>query len=248
MTVLSPEEDDWVFLVYRGTLPPFTGAFWPWVDDWLNDFELGPMDWVVNNHQFGQVETGFGSAVLGLWNDVVRALKSIDLSRKKGIVVTGHSKGGGMSFPAATLVRALYPDVPVAVSTFAAPLTCDRTFQANYYKLGLPAMTSRYQNRYDLVPFLPWLPVFSLLAAAERRSGAGSNQVITERHWPTVKNDYVPIGYLQYLAGGCRIKTGDEGAQDAHKAIRYALEHLEFETIAEAHSATGRYHDCICDL
>lgn len=244
---VAETEDDWVLLVYRGTLPPFEGDFWAWVDDWINDFKAGPTDWTVGGKPFGKVETGFASAVSGLWDAASQALLKAVKPGTKGVIVTGHSKGGGMSFPAAARVNHLLPHVPVVVSTFAAPLTCDRTFQGLYGRLGLKSVTVRYQNRYDLVPFLPYWPTYAMLAAAERRHGDGTNRVVTEENWPSLENDYVPIGYLRYLADGCRIETGDQGAQDAHRAIWHALEHLELETIAEAHSATGRYHKCVCD-
>ena len=160
--------DGWVIVAYRGTLPPFSGDLWAWVEDWLNDFRAGPMDWTVGNSVIGQVETGFGSAVLNTWGAVQAALNPIDLSRKKGILVTGHSKGAGMTFPAATLLKNLYPHLLVQVCCFAAPLTCDRTFAASYDAMGLSVFTARYQSQYDIVPFLPYEPHFALLASAEQ--------------------------------------------------------------------------------
>lgn len=239
--------DDWVLVVFRGTLPPFEGSFWKWVSDWLHDFEVGPMDWKVNGSSFGKVETGFGDAVLKLWPGMSSALDGIDLRAKRGVLVTGHSKGGGMSFPAATLVKAAHRDVFTEVRTFAAPLTCDRTFEANYYNMGFRTFTARYQNMYDIVPFLPYWPYFSLLATAERRA-TGGNAYITEDNWPSqVENDYVPLGNLRYLGDGCRVETGTQGQEAADKAIWHALDHLELDTIVDAHSARGRYHQCVCD-
>jgi hypothetical protein len=239
--------DDWVIVAYRGTIPPFTGNFWSWVCDWLNDFRLGPMDWVVGGKTIGKVETGFGSAVLNTWPAVTAALAKIDLTQKKGILVTGHSKGGGMAFPAATLLKNLYPTIPVQNCGFAPPLTCDSTFAANYTNMGLDPFTVRYQNQYDIVPFLPYYPHFALLAAAERRSNNGVNTVITPENWPSgVENDYVRIGKLRYLGDGCKVVTGTQGQDDADTDIWHALEHLEFETIAAAHAARGRYHTCVC--
>src|SRR5260370_42297308 len=40
--------DDWVFLVFRGTLPPFKGDFWRWINDWLHDLLVEPTTWKVN--------------------------------------------------------------------------------------------------------------------------------------------------------------------------------------------------------
>jgi hypothetical protein len=55
--------DGWVFLVFRGTLPPFKGDCWRWINDWLHDLLVEPTTWNVNGKSFGQVEAGFASAV-----------------------------------------------------------------------------------------------------------------------------------------------------------------------------------------
>lgn len=239
--------DDWVIVAYRGTLPPFTGSFWPWVTDWLNDFRIGPIPWKVGGTQIGMVEGGFAGAVLNTWPAVTAALANIDVASKKGILVTGHSKGGGMTFPAATLIRNVYPHVPVRNVSFAPALTCNDTFRDSYVSMGLDAATVRYQNQYDLVPFLPYYPHFSILAAAERRSNNGVNQAITAETWPSkVENDYVRIGKLRYLGNDCQVETGEQGQDDADADLWHALEHLQFKEIAEAHAASGRYHTCVC--
>ena len=102
-----------VFLVFRGTLPPFEGDFWRWIDDWLNDLRIEPTAWVVDGKPFGQVEDGFASAVVDLWPQVVKDLKAVDLRSKKAIIVTGHSKGAAASFLAASLLKGQdFKDVP----------------------------------------------------------------------------------------------------------------------------------------
>lgn len=240
--------DGWVVVAYRGTLPPFSGDFWAWVDDWLNDFDLGPTDWSVGGKVIGRVETGFASAVLNTWPAVQGALKAIDLSKKKGILVTGHSKGGGMSFPSATLIKNAYPGMLVEVCCYAPPLTCDRTFAASYQGMGLTSFTTRYQNQYDIVPFIPYYPHFGLLATAERLFTGGTNRVMTPERWPGIENDYVTVGALRYLGDNCQVETGEQGETDATKALWSALERFEFSKIVEAHAASGRYHTCICGV
>jgi hypothetical protein len=239
--------DDWVIVAYRGTIPPFTGNLWSWITDWLNDFRIGPQPWKVGGKTIGNVESGFGFAVTNTWPAVSAALAGIDLTQKQGILVTGHSKGGGMAFPAATLIRNAYPHVPVQNCSFAAPLTCDRTFRDSYQSMGLAPSTVRYQNQYDIVPFVPYYPHFSILAAAERRSNNGVNQAITTEHWPSaVENDYVRIGKLRYLGDNCTVLTGEQGQDAADSDLWDALECLQFKEIAEAHGASGRYHTCVC--
>jgi hypothetical protein len=178
---VAETQDNWVFVVFRGTLPPFQGDFWRWIKDWLNDFSIGPTTWMVDGKSFGQAETGFASAVLDLWPQALAALKAINLPAKNGIIVAGHSKGAAMSFLAASLLKGQYfGNLLVEVCCFAAPLVTDRTFRDNYSTLGLRPLSVRYQNEYDVVPFLPYLPILDILAAAERLSNLNvTNVVIT---------------------------------------------------------------------
>jgi len=242
--------DNWVFLVFRGTLPPFHGNFFRWVLDWLNDFRLGPTTWTVNGRSFGQAETGFASAVLDLWPHALSALKAINLPAKRGIIVAGHSKGAATSFLAATLLKGQYfPNVLVEVFGFATPLVTDRMFRDNYDRLGLRPLSVRYQNEYDAVPFLPYLPTWDLLAASERTSdGTGTNLLITQDYRRrAIENDYVPLGLLRFITTACGIEYGEQGEAHAWKALEHALLYFEFARIVDAHSAEGRYLTCVCE-
>ena len=222
---VAETEDNWVFVVFRGTLPPFTGDFWAWITDWLNDFRIGPTTWKVNGQSFGKAETGFASAVLDLWPQVLAALNGINLPGKNGIIVTGHSKGAAMSFLAASLLKGQYfQKLLVEVCNFAAPLTTDRTFRDNYNKLGIRALSVRYQNEYDIVPFLPYVPTWDVLAAAERLSNQTSeNVVLTDgQRQQAIENDYVRVGMLRYITTTCNIEYGEQGESDAWKALSAA--------------------------
>jgi Lipase (class 3) len=246
---VAQTQDNWVFLVFRGTLPPFEGDFWRWVDDWLNDFSLGPTTWTVGGTRFGQAETGLANATLALWPQVLTALQGIDFSRVNGIFVTGHSKGAAMSFLAASLLKGQdLPKVLVEVCCFAAPLVTDRTFQGNFDALGFRSLCVRYQNQYDLVPFLPYLPTLDTLATAERRSNLRQeNVVITEaRRQKAIENDYVPLGILRFITTNCTIEYGGQAEKDAWDALRDALLELRFGEIVDAHAAQGRYLTCVC--
>lgn len=246
---LAETTDNWVLLAFRGTIPSYKDGFWSWLDDWLQDFEIGPVPWTVNNSAYGNVEGGFAAAVLALWPAISTALASVsNLGQKKGIVITGHSKGAAMSYLVASLVKARYPMVPVLVRCFAAPMTCDRDFQSNYNAAGLGALTVRYQNEDDLVPFLPYVPVLDLLAAGERRTRADArNRVVTSAHRAMfIQDDYVALGQLRYITTTCIIETGPQAETDAWDAIVEALLLLEFDTIADAHSLVGRYLTCTC--
>jgi|SRR5215211_465324 len=240
--------DGWVFLVFRGTLPPFQGDFWRWIDDWLHDLLVEPANWVVDGKLFGQVEAGFASAVVDLWPQVRNALKTVDLQSKKGIVVTGHSKGAAASFLAASLLKGQdFKNLLVEVCCFAAPLVTDSTFRYNYDVLfKLRQLTVRYQNEYDVIPFLPYWPVLDILAASERLS-RGTNLVIrADKRETAIENDYVPLGVLRFITKKCGIEYGDKGESDAVAAVKDALLNLRFSEIVEAHGAQGRYLTCVC--
>lgn len=248
---VAETDDGWVVLALRGTLPPFKGDLVKWVLDWLQDFEAGPTNWYVGGRVFGRVETGFANATLSIWPQAMAALSQIDLSAKKGILVTGHSKGAAMTYLAASLLKTAWPHLLIENCCFAAPRTCEQDFAANYDALGLTPFTVRYQNMYDIVPYLPWWPFLSVLAAQERHDSKGASNRLTATAWPEAgnpafSNAYVPIGHLRYLGPDCVVEYGQQGAANAWAAMRHALDHLDFKEIAEAHSASGRYYACIC--
>lgn len=243
---VAETRDGWVVVAFRGTVTSDDAPFFTWVDDWLNDFRAGPMAWHVAGRRYGSVETGFGTSVMDLWPMVARSLAAIDLASKQGVLVTGHSKGAAMSFPAASLIRAAYPGVGLQVCCFAAPLTCDADFAAHYAAAGLDATTVRVQNCFDIVPFLPYWPHLALLAEIERTVSGGGNAYLGEARLHGIKNDYVAPGRLRFLTHHGAILDGPEGAHLADREIRKALEHLHFRRIMAAHGIEGRYRQCIC--
>mgnify|MGYP002262075750 CR=1 FL=1 len=56
------------------------------------------------------------------------ALSQIDLSAKKGILVTGHSKGPAMPYLAASLLKPALPHLPIENCCFAARRSCHQAF------------------------------------------------------------------------------------------------------------------------
>jgi hypothetical protein len=246
---VAETHDNWVFLVFRGTLPPFEGDFWAWVDDWLGDFDLGPTTWTVDHAAFGQVETGFANALLALWPEALQRLQRIDWAQKKGIIVAGHSKGAAMSFLAASLLKGQdFKTTLVRVCCFAAPLVSDRTFKNNFDALGLRPLCVRYQNEYDVVPFLPYLPTLDALATAERLSNPHRENLVvtTAERQKAIENDYVPLGILRFLTKDCTLEYGERAEKDAWDDLLEALLELQFVEIVDAHSAQGRYLTCVC--
>lgn len=247
---VAETQDNWVFLVFRGTLPPFEGDFWRWIKDWLNDFQIGPTTWTMNGESFGRAETGFASAVLDLWPKVLDALEGVNPSAKNGIIVTGHSKGAAMSVLAASLLKGEYfRNLLVKMCGFAGPRMTDRTFRDNYDALGLGTLSVRYANEYDVAPFLFYWPILDVLAKSELLSNASQmkNAVITEAvRQKARENDYVPIGLLRFITTDCCIEDGEKAETDAVTALKDALLHLRFGEIVDAHAADGRYLTCVC--
>ena len=179
---------------------------------------------------------------------VIAALKAVDLGSKKGIIVTGHSKGAAASFLAASLLKGQYfKNLLVEVCCFAAPLVADPTFRDNYHALGLGPLSVRYQNEYDVVPFLPYWPFLDVLAAGERLHRDGMNVVITEaERQKAMENDYVPIGILRFITKECDIEYGQKAESDAGRDFEDAFFSGRFLEIVDAHEAQGRYLTCVC--
>jgi hypothetical protein len=120
-------------------------------------------------------------------------------------------------------------------------------FLANYDKLfKMGSLTVRYQNEYDIVPFLPYWPTLDLLAAMERRSRGANFAVDAATRANAVINDYVPVGTLRLIMTTCDVEYGAKAESDAWNAVKRALWDLEFKEIIAAHSADGRYLTCVC--
>lgn len=139
-----------IVVAYRGTLAPGGPNARVIVDDWINNAETGMVPWPGN----GDVHDGFLDSHKVLWNDVVRAIEQrIAAAAPSAIIVTGHSKGGALAILGAMAIRRRFQNIPVHVVTFAAPRAGGRTFADVYAGLSIP--TLRYENRADLVPYLP---------------------------------------------------------------------------------------------
>lgn len=245
---VAETEDGYAVLAIRGTLPPkWEGNWGPWIRDWWQDFQIGPVDWTVNGAAFGRVEGGFKTAMLSVWDQITALLDRIDVTSKRAVLVTGHSKGAAMTVLAASLLQARY-NVPIEVRAFAMPMVADHDFKAKYDALGLSAHTVRYQNQFDIVPFLPDWPTMAKLATEERRHGDAKRAELGSLAWPHW--EYVEIGALKGLVLDCLVWEGWEARDYLEGAIAWALERAyenhEFARIAEAHSAAGRYLQCTC--
>jgi len=263
---VSETRDDRVVVAFRGTLPPFVGSFWEWVDDWMEDFDVDPVPWRVKDQTvpYGRVEHGFDTAVHDLWRTIpghgplaatgIRdALAQIDWTTKKGVLVTGHSKGAAATFLAASLIQAEL-DLPVGfvrVVCFAAPYTCDAEFKRCYAEAGLDEHTVRYQNVDDLVPFVPNWAVVGPLTLARWVSREVSGRT-GGAPWTWA---YVRIGHGRYITRECEVRTGPSAHLLATCRIWADLLTLQLGRVASAHSMvhdpasahpTGRYSQAVC--
>jgi hypothetical protein len=146
---------DGVVLAFRGTLP----INQPGIDtihDWFNDFDALP---VPDPNLPGRVHQGFLGSLNNLW-DAVHQEVTQQLSAAgagKPVLITGHSKGGGLAPLAAWRLK--QEDVSVQVTTFAAPRPGSSDF-ADAYHTSRIAHT-RYEYADDIVPHLPPIGLFS---------------------------------------------------------------------------------------
>ena len=142
-------------LAFRGTQPPTlifqdpAKFFEVVVDDWLNDANAAL---VSGTDLPGKVHRGFLASLDTLWPDLSQFLQSTH-DKTKPLFITGHSKGGGLSFLAA---YRLWKNnlAPTAVYTFAAPRVGDTAFAA-LFDDKLKSNTWRFEYRDDIVPHLP---------------------------------------------------------------------------------------------
>jgi hypothetical protein len=137
-------------IAYRGTLAPGGPNPREILDDWVNNAQTR----MVRRPDFGDVHDGFYDSHHALWDDVKAGIaKRLNPTPPAAIIVTGHSKGGALAVLGASAIRRTWKNLPVHVVTFAAPRAGGRTFADLYKTLGIP--TLRYENRADLVPYLP---------------------------------------------------------------------------------------------
>lgn len=244
--------DNKLLVVFRGTLPPFKGNWHLWLNDWLNDFKIGRVEWAVGtNAAYGKVEKGFADAMLSLWNAGMQAEIANRVAQKAPdeIWVTGHSKGAALGPLGASLIHHDQGKVaPVKTVVFAQPMTCDQSFKDSFTADGLNASMVRYQNEWDIVPFLPeYWSWDSFGTEAKSENGPQNHQANREIAYQMLSTGawaYVDIGSLKYIKHDCAVFDGHYG-EARTEMIKKILEG-EFKTIAEAHSAKGRYRICIC--
>jgi hypothetical protein len=160
-----------IVLAFRGTRPPFDPkdkAIWATFLDWMNDADCAPDAGILypgGHRPFaypGIVHHGFARSVGRLWGGeggspgVASAVETL-IAQGAGpdLLVTGHSKGGPLANLAAWRAAEQWPNLRARVFTLAGARPGDSAFKAAYE--GHPRIQStRYEVRYDVVPYLPF--------------------------------------------------------------------------------------------
>lgn len=116
---------------------------------------------------------GFGDMVASGFSEIYEKIRSgitlpANIYQKEGsfdeIHVTGHSLGGGLSFPTAAELAIRYPGTKITVVTFAAPRYGSHAWRKRY-DAAVPD-TWRVEYEGDIVPGLPLALRFSHVGTA----------------------------------------------------------------------------------
>jgi hypothetical protein len=251
-------------LAFRGTLPPSLGIqdpakFLTVLSDWLNDGEIR----LVKGRQLpGRVHKGFLDSLDALWP----IIRGFGLDNSKPLYITGHSKGGGLTYLAAYRIKEEFHIQPVAY-TFAAPRVGDAPFAEDFDREITEAW--RFEYRDDLVPHLPprtaaWSKLLPGLRAVEGKFPLETLQV---KLAPNVASDFEKLlGQLQQRAASVDFNYVSAGKlqfinwenppsiQPESKALSMEREWslakklavFKLAEIIQDHSSDGGYMACPC--
>ncbi len=124
-----------------GTVPPFGALVFRGssgrLDNWMANFDTRPQPWPPG----GRVHAGFKAALLGIWPEILDALRGL----QSPAFYTGHSLGAAL----ATLAASLRP--PRAVYTFGSP----RVGDAGFARLMEAVPVYRLAGARDIVTRIP---------------------------------------------------------------------------------------------
>ncbi len=255
--LVGATRDGLLVIALRGTLPPNfdhddTRA---WIMDWAQDGEIQPKGWTLGTGATArtfQVEGGFADAVDSLAPSLKLMIdQTLATAHCKGVVVTGHSKGGALTFLTAAWVEVTYPQFlgKIEVHAFAAPAVADAAFAAYYAASPLANMTHRYQVENDIVPFLPLWKGADIFAAVKfadfgrRIFWGGLGQVVATE----TNGGYVVVGDFTYFDHTHHIVAGAEVTHTALPAVAatYSLgTEAAVQLVIDAHSSYASYLPC----
>lgn len=241
-------QDGYAMLAFRGTLAPnfVRDDLIGWITDWLNDADAVQSPWPPDGHGPQEAEAGFSKAMRALWPWIETTLEPLLDHAPNGLIVTGHSKGGAMTFLGAALARARWPaaDLPVQVYAFAPPVAGNAAFAAAYDAAGLGAATYRIQVARDMVPFLPRWDKADVWARVRL------SRMIEQMEWDAVValvdgltgTGYAAVGSDTLIADDAgTVLTGPAAVSTALDGVVAALEAGQLSEIAAAHGAADSY-------
>lgn len=232
---LVGEIEEGVLVAFRGTLPVECHDIQALLD-WMNDFDADP---VSVEGLPGKVHDGFQRSVLNLWDGMVAAIQK-RLTGNKRLLVTGHSKGAGMTPIAAALLVARGVVPADRISTligFAMPKPGNDDFR-DYVRATFPTL-ERYSYRNDIVPHLPpSTSLVDLLAALPE---------VGKLFKPLKTWDYKTVGTLNFIDWKGRI-VGPSTELEIKRVAKLvqAIVMGKFSKIAKDHSLTGGYCGAVC--
>ena len=176
---VTTDSEDNIYIVFRGTkkmLEWFKDANIQLVsyadckiDDWKvdmkkwqileNPIKFASDDILANipvENDFGSVTAGFRGIYVSLRQQIIEAIKTINISGDSHIYVTGHSLGGALATLAIPdiLANTKFTKEKITLYTFASPRCGDSTFAENFEKQGVKHW--RIANTEDLVTTLPF--------------------------------------------------------------------------------------------
>lgn len=240
--------DGHAMLAFRGTLAPnlTRDDLLGWIIDWLNDADAVQTPWPPDGHGPQESEAGFSRAVRALWPWIEATLDPLLDRAPKGLIVTGHSKGGAMTFLAASLARARWPTaaLPIQVLAFAPPVAGNAAFAAAYGATDLGIATHRIGVARDMVPFLPRWDAADVWARVRfanlvERLGWDAVVALVDR---LTGSGYAAVGSDTLIVDDAgSVLTGDAAVAAALDGVVAALEAGQLADIAAAHGAAASY-------
>ena len=235
--LLGEVDNDYAILAFRGTLArPDSQDAETICLDWTQDRNYTRQAWPIGSDgSYGKTSAGFSLAMASIWPELQAALARV-MAGKRGLWITGHSKGGAMAVLAASLIGRSHPIDHIV--TFGAPMVGDATFKASYTAAGLDAKTIRYQNQYDGVPLAPYVDTPPMIME-------GCSALAT-----TVPGDheYKAVGAMRFILWSSAYQALDivtdpfTAGIDYAASMDYAVHHQEL--IGPAHNPRGNYRDC----